>query len=357
MAAFARYGFTLAGIYLLWSVLFYVLNIFVIRRFGDSTLPVLAVVASLFELTIIFGGPGQAAKPLVGIYYAEGSGKAVKKTVRVALRSAVIEGAAAAVAVFVLADVIPLVFNIRDPATMAQCSLALRIIALSLVPVSYVYYFCFYYISVGRTGLSVWLAVWKDLLSVLALTIPLGLIFGVPGFWAGFLLAPFLTLLLWYAAARLRCPGMPFPLLDEQPFTADFDLRLSQEEILEVRKRTEEFLTELHLSDSLKNRAMLLVEDLSLLAAERNGAPEKVCAEWTIMAGDSALKMIYRDNGEVMDLSDPDERVSSFRAFVISSVMEEQEIKKYLLTTGMNRSIFELPYDLNKSDRSEEKPF
>ncbi len=346
LTAFLRYGFTDAGVYLLWAALFYILNAFVIHRFGDGTLPVLAVVMGFFELTIVFDGLGQAMKPIVSVYHAERNSPAVSKTMKVMLRCALIEGILTTAAVLILADVMPLAFSLRDPVSIKESALALRIIAPSLTAISVLYLYSSYYLNVERIGLSVWITVWKDLISILLLSLPLSLLFGVHGLWVGMLLAPFLTVLIWYVTVRLRIEGGRFPLLlKEAPHVADFDLHLSQEEILMTRDRAEEFLRSRGISAAQRAQAMLLIEDLSMLTAERNPNSGELCAEWTILADEKALRMIYRDCGAVEDLTDPNERVSSFRSFVVSSYMEKQEMKKYLMTVGMNRTVLEVPYE------------
>ena len=350
LKTFLQYGFTDAGIYLLWAVLFYILNAFVIHRFGDGTLPVLAVVMGFFELTIVFDGLGQAMKPLVSVYHAERNDPAVSRTLKVILRCALIEGLLATAAVLLLADVMPLVFSLRDPVSIKQSAEALRIIAPSLTAVSVLYLYPSYYLNVERIGLAVWITVWKDLISILLLSLPLSILFGVHGLWIGILLAPFLTILIWYAAVRLGLKETGFPLLlKKDSHAADFDLHLSQEEILKTRDKAEEFLRSQGVPAAQRAQAMLLIEDLSLLTAERNRDPEKLCAEWTLLVDEKVLRMIYRDCDEVEDLTDSDEKVSSLRSFVVSSYMEKQKSRKYLMSVGMNRTVLELPYEREDS--------
>ncbi len=352
LTAFFRYGFTDAGMYLCWSVLFYLLNSFMIHRFGEDTLPVMAVVTGFFELTVIFDGVGQAMKPLVSIYFAEKNPAGVLKTMKITRRCALAEGIAAAAAVFLLADVMPLAFNIRDPAMMSQSALALRMIAPSMVAISVLYLYSSYYLNLGQIGLAVWITFCKDFLSVLPLSVLLGLIFGVKGVWAGILLAPFLTLLIWRVTVRLRFPGKEFPLmLEPDPSMADFDLCLCREEIMQVRREMEGFLQKNGAPDAAVVGSKMLVEDLSQLIMEKNHTPEKVFAEWTVRVGESSVILIFRDNGEVMDLSDPDEKVASFRSYIVSTVMGSLDVRKYLLTTGMNRTVFEIPYAWKQEKR------
>lgn len=350
LAAFLRYGFTDAGIYMLWAVLFYILNAFVIRRFGDGVLPVLAVVTGFFELTIVFDGLGQAMKPILSVYHAEKNSPAVSKTMKVMLRCALIEGILATAAVLILADVMPLAFSLRDPVSIKQSALALRIIAPSMTAISVLYLYSSYYLNVGRIKLSVWITIWKDFISVLLLSIPLSMLLGVHGLWVGILIAPFLTVLIWYVSVRLNLKEKGFPLLLKQdPFVSDFDLHLSQDEILDTRDKAESFLKSQGVPAAQRSQAMLIIEDLSMLTAEHNRNPWEICAEWTLQVNEKVVRMIYRDCGEVEDLTDPDEEVSSLRSFVVSSCMEKWDTRKHLLTVGMNRTVIEIPYERENS--------
>ena len=114
-----------------------------------------------------------------------------------------------------------------------------------------------------------------------------------------------------------------------------------------VRRETEDFLRARGASGDAIAGAKLLIEDLSQLVMEQNPPERKVFAEWTIRTGERSVLIIYRDNGAVADLSDPDGRIASFRGFILSSVSESLEMRKYLLTTGMNRAAFQIPYDWN----------
>ena len=345
LTEFLRYGFTDAGVYMLWAALFYILNVFVIRRFGDSVLPVLAVVTGFFELTIVFDGLGQAMKPLLSVYHAERNSQAVSKTMKVMLRCALIEGILAMAAVLILADVMPLAFSLRDPVSIKQSALALRIIAPSMPAISVLYLYSSYYLNVGQIKLSVWITIWKDFISILLMSIPLSLLFGVHWLWVGILIAPFLTLLIWYVSVRISSKDKGFPLLLKQDYSvSDFDLHLSQDEILDTRDKAESFLKSRGVPAAQRSQAMLIIEDLSMLTAERNRNPEKICAEWTLLVNEKVLRMIYRDCGEVEDLTDPNEKVSSFRSFVVSSCMEKWDTRKHLITVGKNRTVIEIPY-------------
>ena len=99
---------------------------------------------------------------------------------------------------------------------------------------------------------------------------------------------------------------------------------------------------------------MMLVENLSQWVTEKNEAPEKVFADWTVRVGESSAILIFRDNGEVVDLSDPDEKSTSFCSYIVSTVMNSLNMRKYLLTTGTNRTVFEIPYSWERNKGNDE---
>ena len=51
----------------------------------------------------------------------------------------------------------------------------------------------------------------------------------------------------------------------------------------------------------------------------------------------SGVQLIIRDSGKSFDITNGDERVTSFRQYVISNLMTAQENKAYILTTEYNR--------------------
>ncbi len=67
---------------------------------------------------------------------------------------------------------------------------------------------------------------------------------------------------------------------------------------------------------------MILAENLSQRVTEKNEAPEKVFADWTVRVGESSANLIFRGNGDVMDLSSPDEQIAFFHCCFISTVID-----------------------------------
>ena len=52
------------------------------------------------------------------------------------------------------------------------------------------------------------------------------------------------------------------------------------------------------------------------------------------------IKIIFRDDGIIFNMTDTDSEISSFRSFVVSSLMEHYSDKANLTTTSYDRNVF-----------------
>ena len=70
---------------------------------------------------------------------------------------------------------------------------------------------------------------------------------------------------------------------------------------------------------------------------------KEISAQYTVDLNSDEIKLIIRDDGVLFDITDTDSKISSLRSFVVSGIMEKQEIKFYQITTGYNRNAFKFP--------------
>ena len=75
-----------------------------------------------------------------------------------------------------------------------------------------------------------------------------------------------------------------------------------------------------------------------MLIREKNGEKPVIC-ECTLIT-DEEITLIFRDDGVIFDITDCDASVTSLRQYVVAGIMEKQELKKYLKTSGLNRNVF-----------------
>ncbi len=86
---------------------------------------------------------------------------------------------------------------------------------------------------------------------------------------------------------------------------------------------------------------MVLLEEYGMTALDKNPG-RKVIAQYTIRIESGKLRLFFRDNGMIFDISDADTAITSFRSYIVASVMETYRNKKYLITVGYNRLMLEI---------------
>ena len=113
-----------------------------------------------------------------------------------------------------------------------------------------------------------------------------------------------------------------------------FDLVLTEEEIVRTSKAVAAALP-----DEIAPRAALMVEEVFMTVRERNPDRKRILGEVTLDLNDGVL-MTLRDDGVIFDITDADAKVSSLRAYLVASVMRQQNGRLNMVTAGFNRNVF-----------------
>ena len=108
-------------------------NKFILFKFGEYYLPVLSVIISVIELTIIFDGVGQAITPLVNVYRGEKNTEGIRKVMRLAGKAAAFEGICASILLFFFGRYLAQMIGITDPKLLHLCETAIRFVCPFLV--------------------------------------------------------------------------------------------------------------------------------------------------------------------------------------------------------------------------------
>ena len=339
---FFRLGFADSALYLMWSVLLVAINKITIESLGSKFLPVNSMLISVSELSMVFDGIAQAVIPIVGVYYWEGNHKPVRKIMGSAVKLSLIEGAVFSVILFVFADYVPEAFGIKDPEILGACVRAVRIVSTTLIFSSLLYLFETYYMTQGKSFVVVMSLFTRNLGFAVVLAVLLGSLLGIDGVAWGVALAQpaafvFCTVLLCAIYGRKN-----FPLyLEGQDYIADYDVLLTQENIMSTTGKAEKFMTAHNVPGNVMHKIMLLIEETGMLIIERN--PDKrILAEYTIeLHEDKSAKLTVRDNGEIFDMTDADIDIKSWRSYFLSRLLSNTK-RKNLTTTGFNRNILTL---------------
>lgn len=332
-------GFLDSVVYLLWGITACAANKFILTYFGDYYLPVLSVIISVIELTIVFDGIGQTITPLVNVYRGEGNTVGIRKVMRLAGKTAVMEGLSASVLLFFFGGYLARMLGITAPGLLTLCKTAVRLACPFLVCTALLFLLTTYYLLIEKLLLATWITVMKDCLAPVALLMLLGSLLGVNGVWLGFGLAPLLSIgICCFVVLRYGRKQFPLLLPETGVEVRDFDLCLTEQAIVELRDSLETILLKQNISRKLVPRIMLLTEELEMLVLEKNpGKP--VMAECTLILGQD-IQLIFRDDGVLFDITNENSAISSMRSYLVANMMISQKRKTHLVTTSYNRNAF-----------------
>lgn len=336
----AKSGVMDSIVYLFWGITACVVNKFVIARFGEYYLPVLSVIISVIELTIVFDGIGQAITPLVNVYRGEKNTEGVRKVMGVAGKAAALEGIGATLILFFFGKYLAAMLGISDPGLLELSQRAIRLASPFLVFSAVLFLLTTYYLLDEKMLLATCITALKDCVMLIFLMLVGGMLFGIDGVWGGFGIAPLFSMGICYVLVSLRFGRKSFPLLlrEEKGEILDYDLYLTETDIIQLRDTLENILTERHVGKKTISRIMLLTEELEMLILEKNPG-KKIISECTLIIKED-IQLIFRDNGILFDITDGDNAISSMRSYMVANMMNVQSRKNHLVTTSYNRNAF-----------------
>ncbi len=340
-----RYGVVDASTYLFLSVFSALANAYVILAFGPQALVLVAVINLIREVQLIFDGIGEAVTPIISTYLGERTYPGVRRVWQLAHRSLRIESFVMTALLLIGAPLIVRFLGIEDAQQARDAAWGLRLLSLTLVFACRMYLDSSCFVLAGRIPLGVFDTFLRELFPALPLAVLGGQLGGSYGMFVGLTLAPVLGYLFSVLYIRRRYGRENYPL-----FLADrekgmekklYEFPISPETVVQIRDRIGRVLTENACTELLASRTMLLFEELCLLILENNPG-KTVLAECTVELG-ASVRLILKDDGAILDLLDPDRRVSSLRGYVTSSLLDALSAnREHFLALSYNRSVLEV---------------
>lgn len=332
-----------ASLKLCYAVLFFLLNVYVVHRFGTATLPILAVTVTVLGLAEIFDGVGKAVQPLASVYIGERNDRRTRSVMNTALLVALAESLLVTMALMLAPGLVTGLVGLSDPALKPAAETAVRLASLGLVATAVMMLFNSYYTFIAREGLAALLSTVTMFAVPVALVPPCGSAWGENGVWLALGLAPVLSVVGLSAAVCLKEGRARFPyLLDpsRRERIRVFDLTLDPVSVCSASAGVAAHLKACGQADALATRAALLVEETLMVVHNRNGG-DRIMAEATVDLNDGPT-LVLRDDGTIFDLTDADARISSLRSYLVSNLMTAIPNRRNLTTTGFNRNVFKL---------------
>ena len=338
----SRYSIVDSSVYLCWALMDYVMIGFVSSHYGDPGLITLSVVVSLIEFSVVMDGVGMAMQPLMGTYYGEKNHTLIKRVMRAGIKAALIEGVIATILIWIFSKQFCGLFGITGGATLEPSITAIRIVSLGFTFCSAVSLMTSYYMLIDRIGMATCFACLQNGLLYILLPILGSLLFGIKGMWAGFGIAPVLTLGLSLLFVYLKFGKKDFPYL-LKGMDSEIEIMdeiLSPESSALLSERVSNSMVAHDFPRNEANHAALFIEEIGLTILEKNKQSKKpVLIELSLFYEKDSVLIVERDSGKLFDLTDSDSQVNGLSSFVLTGLMKAHDEKKYLVTTGYNRNM------------------
>ena len=222
------------------------------------------------------------------------------------------------------------------PDLVADTRICVRFLCAGFLPLAVASLLNSYYLFIERPLISFYMTLLCYLVMPV-LGVIVGSSFGLDGIWIGMGLGSFLGVVAMSMAILAKRGRHGFPLLlprAREAKIAMFDLVLTEDEIVRVSKEVAAALP-----DDVASRASLMVEEVFMTVRERNAGRKRILGEVTLDLNDGVV-MTLRDDGVVFDITDADAKISSLRAYLVASVMRQQNGRLNMVTAGFNRNVF-----------------
>jgi Na+-driven multidrug efflux pump len=338
----SRYSIVDSSVYICWGLMDYVMIGFISSHYGDAGLITLAVVVSLIEFGVVMDGVGMAMQPLISTYFGEKNHLLIKRVMKSGIKAAVVEGIVATILIWIFASQFCGLFGITGGEALAPSIMALRIVSLGFVFCSLVSLTTSYYMLIDHIRMATSIACLQNGLLYMLLPMLCSVLFGFNGMWAGYIVAPILTLIIAMSYVYLRFGKADFPFLlkDMGAEIIVMDDTLTNEIVSKFSEDVEKIMESHNYPKTESNRAALFVEEIGLTILENNkNAKKPILVEISLFFESDSVLIIERDSGELFDLTDPDLSIKGLSGFTLSGLMEAQKEKSYLVTTGYNRNM------------------
>jgi Na+-driven multidrug efflux pump len=345
------FGANDSSMFFLMPILSFVTIKFVMLRFGEFYLPILTIIYSIFEITVIFEATGEAMRPIMPIYYGDQNYTGIMWILNYSTIMNLRRAVGFSVLLLVAAPYIPIAFDIHDPVLLEECTAALRIYALAGPGLAVVANFNSFYLNTRKPMLAVLESVLNNLVCILVSAIPLGMLFGIKGMMLGFAAAPYLTaaILLGYVYLHYGKDLFPslVPRLDDAVFWRS--ILLTEESIMALVYDVHDFLEENHIDHASRGIIEVTLEELLFLIRDENQKANngekspKIYAECFVHPNEQGVDVSIWDSGEIFDITDVDSDMINFRSYVVERILSQQDVKKHMVATSFNKNFFRFP--------------
>lgn len=335
-------GSTMSMTQLYIAVIDIVMNKYVIDHFGSSYLAVYAVVNLILNLGQISSCAADAASSFVGVSYGENNPKGLRKILKICTRRTVITSVSLMVFFLLIADKVPAIYGITTPELVSASAYVTRVLALSYPAIGFVYEWIGYLPKIEKATLGNIIAFVYMLAAPLIFPLVFTAPWGFHGFVWGFFAAPFAAVAVTAACIIVKYGKKAFPFaIDENDSTIFIhEYAVNPQELVVLRETLRGEMKSAGLPDSLANKVEIVLEETTMIVAEKNKAKKQILGDCTLIITGDTVNMITRDNGELFDIMQEADSSTSLRHYVASRMINDCLGAAYLATISFNRNSF-----------------
>lgn len=330
-----------ASKYLDSGLLLTFMNYFIIKNFSESMLPVTSVVLTVFDITVIFDAIGASYTPISEVYLGEGNNYDQKMCARHSFILSIFFGCAFMIIINLVAPYISLLCGVTSPEDVKLATKSIRIFSLAMPFVSMNFMLISQYVIVRKITLAVIYEWVKNFITPLICIIVLGKVIGFNGIWISFIVAEIVSLLGFVLGTRVFAKKKSVFLIKDCEFPIFSQSYIaSKQNSISARDDIQNFLLLNKIPKDIVLKVMLLIEESTMNVFEKN--KKKVIIQFTVQIHDDEIIIYERDNGVCFKLVDTDAKITDFRQYFYSNLLDLNFRKQYFLTVNYNRNVFTL---------------
>ena len=307
----------------------------VIEHFGDEKLIIVTVAVNLLTLIIaIYTGLVDCLQPMICQYHAENNLYSVIKTMKIGMLATVTLSLIMTVVGMFFADFLPSMFGVKDEILANEAAVAMRYFLPFTIFLGCTLMLANYYIYIEKMNYGAAIKI------LLLLVLPfvgmlIGGNFSMNIFWLSVGSAFLATYLINYFWLKRRA-GLLMIEAKNLKSQLSYDINSTFNEVMELTKKVDTELTARGVSDKIKNKIVLYIEEFGMHAVERSG--EKIFQLEISILLDDKITLIIRDNGTPYDiLKTAQEGKFNFREFFIEGMTSNVISRNYISNGDENR--------------------
>lgn len=295
-------------------------------------------------------GIGQAAIPVVGMFYGEEDRTALRDTLKTSLRIGMTLCITGAVLLLLFPSFFVSVFKVTDPDIMRMAGTAIRLFAIGM-PIALANTIMMnFYQSTGKTGLATLICVLQSLVFTVTMSFLLVRPLGSTGVWLAFLLGEILTLAVIVAYVSVKngkfSPNLSAFTLLADDFGGDPKDRLelsignSMDEVMQISTGISKIGNRWRIDKKLLNEISLCIEEMAGNVVRHAFKPgEKRWFDVLILDKPESVVIRLRDNGAAFDPSNylnTPEAAEGMESFGIKMILRIADKFDYSRSMGLN---------------------